>query len=194
MTIYNPFHSIGFFSIFETELIKNVDVYTGGFDAQYGGRISSIMDVSYRDGDRVKFGGKVSTSPFLAKLILEGPLQRAKDGKPGSGSYVFSAKHSLLDYTSKSLYPRINDGNGLPFNFTDLYGKITFNGNGGSKFSAFGFHNQDSVNYNVADLNWSASGLGINFVLVPNSSAVLIWDLTLLISCQMRVKSTMDLI
>jgi hypothetical protein len=174
MTIYNPFHTIGFFSIFETELIKNVDVYTGGFDAQYGGRISSIMDVSYRDGDRVKFGGKVSASPFLAKLILEGPLQRSKDGKPGAGSYVFSAKHSLLDYTSKTLYPRINEEDGLPFNFTDIYGKITFNGNGGSKFSAFGFYNQDSVNYNVADLNWNAAGLGINFVLVPNSSPVLI--------------------
>ena len=174
MTIYNPFHTIGFFSIFETELIKNVDVYTGGFDAQYGGRISSIMDVSYRDGDRVKFGGKVSTSPFLAKLILEGPLKKSKDGKPSSGSYVFSAKHSLLDYTSKTLYPRINEGDGLPFNFTDLYGKITFNGNGGSKFSAFGFYNQDSVNYNVADLDWNAGGLGINFVLVPNSSPVLI--------------------
>ena len=174
MTIYNPFHSIGFFSIFETELIKNVDIYTGGFDAQYGGRISSIMDVSYRDGDRVKFGGKVSTSPFLAKLIVEGPLQRSKDGKPGSGSYVFSAKHSLLDNTSKTLYPRINGGDGLPFTFTDLYGKITFNSNGGSKFSVFGFHNRDSVNFNVADLDWTASGLGINFVLVPSSSAVLI--------------------
>ncbi|MFM7662386.1 MAG: TonB-dependent receptor plug domain-containing protein [Bacteroidota bacterium] len=174
MTIYNPFHTIGFFSIFETELIKNVDVFTGGFDAQYGGRISSIMDVSYRDGDRVSFGGKVSTSPFLAKLVLEGPLQKTKDGKPGVGSYIFSAKHSLLDYTSKYLYPRINDGNGLPFNFTDIYGKVTFNGNGGSKFSAFGFYNLDSVNYNVADLNWNAAGLGINFVLVPNTSPVII--------------------
>ena len=49
MTIYNPFHSIGFFSIFETELIKNVDIYTGGFESKYGGRISSIMDITYRD-------------------------------------------------------------------------------------------------------------------------------------------------
>jgi hypothetical protein len=79
-----------------------------------------------------------------------------------------------LDYTSKTLYTRINEEDGLPFNFTDIYGKITFNGNGGSKFSAFGFYNQDSVNYNVADLNWNAAGLGINFVLVPNSSPVLI--------------------
>jgi hypothetical protein len=163
MTIYNPFHSIGFFSIFETELVKNVDVYTGGFDAKYGGRISSVMDISYRDGNRKEFGGKISSSPFLAKVVLEGPMAKIKDNEPAVGSYIFSAKHSLLDYTSKTLYPNINDGNGLPFNFTDLYGKLTFNSKNGSKFSAFGFHNQDSVNYSVADLNWKASGGGIKF-------------------------------
>ncbi len=174
MTIYNPFHSIGFFSIFETELVKNVDIYTGGFDAKYGGRISSIMDISYKDGNRKQFGGKVSASPFLAKAVLEGPLSKPKDGSSSPGSYIFSAKHSLLDYTSKSLYPGINDGNGLPFNFTDLYGKLTFNSDGGSKFSAFGFHNRDSVNYSVADLDWKSSGGGMNFLLVPSSSPIFI--------------------
>ena len=175
MTVYNPFHSIGFFSIFETELVKNVDIYTGGFESKYGGRISSVMDITYRDGNRQEFGGKVSASPFLAKLVLEGPIgKKNTDGSPRAGSYIFSAKHSLLDYTSKSLYPRINDGNGLPFNFTDLYGKVTFTADGGSKFSAFGFHNQDSVNYSVADLNWDASGGGINFLMVPSGSPIFI--------------------
>lgn len=174
MTIYNPFHSIGFFSIFETELIKNVDIYTGGFESKYGGRISSVMDITYKDGNRQKFSGKVSASPFLAKMVLEGPIGTAKKNELRSGSYLFSAKHSLLDYTSKSLYPRVNDGNGLPFNFTDLYGKVTFTGDGGSKFSAFGFHNQDSVNYEIADLNWQASGGGINFLMVPSGSPVFI--------------------
>ncbi len=175
MTIYNPFHSIGFFSIFETELIKNVDIHTGGFDAKYGGRISSIMDVTYRDGNKKDFGGKVSVSPFLAKMVLEGPIKKRKDGEPSSGSYILSAKHSLLDYTSKSLYPKVNDGNGLPFNFTDLYGKITFNSGDGSKVSAFAFHNQDSVNfYNIADLDFKSSGGGMNFIIVPNSSSKII--------------------
>ena len=175
MTIYNPFHSIGFFSVFETELVKNVDIYTGGFEAKYGGRISSIMDITYRDGNRKKFAGKVSASPFLAKLVLEGPMgKRKEDDSPRSGSYIFSAKHSMLDYTSKGLYPDINDGDGLPFHFTDLYGKMTFNGNGGSKFSAFGFHNRDSVNYAVADLNWNSSGGGINFLMVPSTSPIFI--------------------
>jgi hypothetical protein len=175
MTIYNPFHSIGFFSVFETELVKNVDIYTGGFDAKYGGRISSIMDISYRDGNKKSTSGKISVSPFLAKAIIEGPLgKKAEDNSRSGASYVFSAKHSLLDYTSKSLYPAVNNGNGLPFNFTDVYGKLSYTGDGGSKFSAFGFHNRDSVNYNVADLNFTASGGGINFLLIPSSRATYI--------------------
>ena len=103
MTIYNPFHSIGFFSIFETELVKNVDVYTGGFESKYGGRVSSVMDITYRDGNRKEFGGRISASPFLAKMVLEGPIGKASQEKAAAGSYVFSAKHSLLDYTSKTV-------------------------------------------------------------------------------------------
>ena len=174
MTIYNPFHSIGFFSIFETELIKNVDIYTGGFESKYGGRISSVMDITYKDGNRQKHGGKVSASPFLAKMVLEGPIGKSKGNELSSGSYIFSAKHSLLDYTSKVVYPGVNDGNGLPFKFTDLYGKITFSGDGGSKFSAFGFQNRDNVNYNIAVLNWQASCGGINFLITPSGSPIFI--------------------
>ncbi|HPK04724.1 MAG TPA: TonB-dependent receptor, partial [Bacteroidales bacterium] len=50
MTIYNPFHSIGLFSVFDTDLLRNVDVFTGGFNAEYGGRISSAMNLTTRDG------------------------------------------------------------------------------------------------------------------------------------------------
>ncbi len=180
MTIYSPFHSIGFFSVFETELIQNTSIYTGGFDAEYGGRISSIMDITYRDGNRKKFSGKVSASPFMGKAVIEGPLLKGKVDRAtkkeslGAGSYIISAKQSLIEYTSKSLYPRVNDGQGMPFNFTDLYGKITFKGNTGSKFSAFGFHNRDAVDYDIADIKWTQSGGGMNFMLVPSSSPIFV--------------------
>lgn len=173
MTIYNPFHSIGFFSIFETELVKNVDIYTGGFDSRYGGRISSVMDISYRDGNKKAFGGKISASPFLAKAVLEGPLYKSKNG--GGGSYMLSAKHSLLPYTSKDLYRGINNGNGLPYEFTDIYGKVTFSSNQGSKTSVYGFHNVDKVTYaGIADLDFKQSGGGLSFLLVPSGSPIFI--------------------
>lgn len=175
MTIYNPFHSIGFFSIFETELVKNVDIYTGGFDSKYGGRISSVMDITYRDGNKKNFGGKVSVSPFLAKLVVEGPMYRAKEGRPGAGSFIFSAKHSLLDYTSKDLYRGVNNGNGLPYNFTDLYGKLTFATGQGSKVSVFGFSNTDKVNYNEsAALDFQQAGGGLSWILLPGGGKTFI--------------------
>ena len=52
MVVYNPFHSIGLFSVFDTDIIRNADVYTGGFGAEYSGRISSVMDLSTRDGKK----------------------------------------------------------------------------------------------------------------------------------------------
>ncbi len=176
MTIYNPFHSIGFFSVFETELVKSADIYTGGFDSRYGGRVSSIMDITYRDGNLKKFSGKVSASPFMAKAVLEGPLFKSKDPNSNAGAaYMFSMKKSLLELTSPTLYPYTNDGEGLPFDFTDLYGKVTFKGDAGSKVSVFGFNNRDRVNYaNVADLNWESFGGGLNFLLVPSSSPIFI--------------------
>ena len=71
MIVYNPFHSIGLFSVFDTDLLRNADIYTGGFGAQYGGRISSIMDITTRDGNKNRFGGKVSTRINFMFLLID---------------------------------------------------------------------------------------------------------------------------
>ena len=175
MIVYNAFHSIGLFSVFDTDIIANADVYTGGFSAQFGGRISSVMDITTRDGNKREIDGHVGLNPFGAKVQIEGPLRKLKEN--GSGiSYVLSAKNSYLDRSSKLLYPYINEGNGLPFNYTDIYGKMSFSGSNGSKFNAFGFNFNDGVSSykQLASLNWKNTGGGGNFVVVPASSSVLI--------------------
>jgi len=174
MIVYNPFHSIGLFSVFETDIIRNADIYTGGFNAEHGGRISSIMDITTRDGNSKSFGGKIGVSPFGAKALLEGPLKKPENLGDPYISYILSAKTSYLDKTSKTLYNYV-DTAGLPFNFTDLYGKITFNGDNGSKFNLFGFNYTDNVNYRgIAEIGWRNFGVGSNFVLVPMYSPVLV--------------------
>ena len=174
MVIYNPFHSIGLFSVFDTDIIRNADIYTGGFNAEYGGRISSVMDITTRDGNKNEVAGKVGASTFAAKLLLEGPIKRPDKPGGSSSSYIISAKHSYLEQSSKVFYEYI-DEDGLPFNFTDLYGKVSFNGDNGSKFNLFGFSFNDQVRYQaVSDLNWQAFGGGSNFVLVPTGSPVLV--------------------
>jgi outer membrane cobalamin receptor len=74
MIIYNPFHSIGLFSVFDADIMSNTDVYTGGFNAQYGGRISSVMDITTRDGNKKKLSGKLSGDTFAEKSCLKGQL------------------------------------------------------------------------------------------------------------------------
>lgn len=176
MIIYNPFHSIGFFSVFETEIIRNADIYTGGFNAEYGGRISSIMDITTRDGNPNKLKGRLSVSPFMANALIEGPLMKPKKEGDGSISFILTGKHSYLDETSKALYSYIDTtGEGLPFGFTDLYGKLSFKGRNGSRFNLFGFNYRDNVNYQaISDLSWNSWGVGSNFLLVPGTSKVLI--------------------
>ena len=174
MTIYNPFHSIGFFSVFDTDIIRNADIYTGGFGAEYGGRISSVMDISSKDGNKKHFSGKISINPFGSKLMMEGPIKKLTEDGGATVSYVFSGKTSYLEQTSKLLYSYI-DTAGLPFNYTDLYGKFSINGTNGSKVNFFGFNYNDQVKYKaVSDLNWNSWGAGTNFMLVPAGSPVLI--------------------
>lgn len=184
MIIYNPFHSIGLFSVFDTDIMRSADVYTGGFNAEYGGRISSIMDITTRDGDKKRLRGKVSASTFSSKLTLEGPIKKAKEGG-GAITFVLSGKHSYLEQSSaiyKPYFEGLSSDNargvdtlGLPYGFTDIYGKMTFHGGNGNKVSLFGFNYRDNVNYSdVSNLGWTAGGGGANFVLVPATSKTLI--------------------
>ncbi len=173
MTIYNPFHSIGLYSVLDADIIRNADVYTGGFGAEYGGRISAIMDITTRDGNKKRLAGKITANPFAGKILLEGPLGRNKEGN-GSQSFLISAKNLYLNKTSKILYSYA-DTAGLPYSFTDVYAKVSLNGSNGGKINFFGFNFTDDVDYAApANLKWKSSGAGTNFVAIPSSSSTLI--------------------
>lgn len=178
MVIYNPFHSIGLFSVFDNDIMRSADVYSAGFGGEYGGRTSSIMDITTRDGNKKRLAGKVSASTFGAKLTLEGPLKKLKEDGKGSSSFLLSGKTSYLPQTSKTLYKyadRENTGDGLPFYYTDLYGKVSFNGGNGSKVNLFGYNFNDKVVYkDLASFAWTSFGGGSNFILIPQNSTLLI--------------------
>lgn len=173
MVVYNPFHSIGLFSVFETDLLRTADIYSGGFQAEYGGRISSVMDLVTRDGNKKRLAGKVSASTFGAKFLLEGPFKKVKDESKGNSTFLLTYKNSYLEQSSKLLYNYI-DKDGLPFNFSDLYGKISLNAGNGSKVNFFGFNFRDDVKYkNISNFGWNAVGGGTNFVIIPGSTPVM---------------------
>lgn len=177
MIVYNPFHSIGFFSIFDTDILLSADIHTAGFNAQYASRNSSVMDVRTRDGNRKHFAGKVYASTYMTKLLLEAPIGKKDKNGFSPASFLVSAKTSYLDKTSQIFYPYVEStfGDGLPYTFTDIYGKISTQSSNGSKISVYGFNFNDAVNISPTQaIDWTSWGLGASFKVIPSSSSTII--------------------
>lgn len=172
MVIYSPFHSIGLFSVFDPDYIRSVEVHSAAFPGQYGGRTSSVIDIKTRNGSVSKFKAKLNANPFSTNALVEGPLVK---GKAGAGvSYLLSARNNYIDQTSPTLYSYINDGQGLPYNYLDLYGKLTLT-DGVNNASVFGFSHQDNVNLEFpADIGWDSYGGGGNFQLLPSGASAIV--------------------
>lgn len=176
MIIYNPFHSIGFFSVFDTDILQSADVYTAGFNAEYGSRTSSVMDVKTRPGNTKRFAGKITASTYMSKLLFEGPIGKKNSQGIANQSFLVSAKHSYLDQTSKVLYPYAEtEYDGLPFTFTDIFGKYTLQSSTGGKLNLYGFSFNDGVKFDSdKSIEWNSTGYGLDFTVIPPSSATLI--------------------
>lgn len=115
LNIVNPFHISGLYSAFPEEVLDNAEVYAGGFGAEYGGALSSVIDVTLRNGDMNSFAGTASVSPFIASAVVEGPIEA------GSESFLASARYSLIEESAQFLTSR-----GAPLQFYDLTGRYSF--------------------------------------------------------------------
>lgn len=95
--IYNPSHLFGFFSSFNADLLKNVELYKSGIPAEYGGRISSVLDVTTREGNKKKFNGSGGISPITGRLALEGPIIKDKS------SFLVGVRSTYSDWLLKQI-------------------------------------------------------------------------------------------
>ncbi len=173
MTVISPFHSIGFASVFDTEIIGSVDVYTAGFDARYGSRLSSVIDVKTRIGNRREFKAKTSASTFGYGFTIEGPLKKMTEKSPSSVSIVLSDKGSYIKKTAGKLYPYL-DAAGIPFNYNDLFGKVSILGRKGDQLDLIGMHFTDGADYSgLVRSTWENNGGGLRFLVSPSGSRLL---------------------
>ncbi|MGQ9863187.1 MAG: TonB-dependent receptor [Bacteroidia bacterium] len=165
--IYSPFHTLSLFSTFETDILRQVQVYSAGFGAEYGGRISSVMDLRTRPGNFLRLGGRAYTTPIMSGLLVEGPIKKEKS------SFLITGRTAYLHQTTPRLYPYVKDS--LPFRFSDLYGKITL-GNGPDFLNLFGFRHTDNVLFDPQNqITWSQTGSGLNFQALPAQSKIYLW-------------------
>jgi hypothetical protein len=89
--VYNASHLLGFFSVFNSDAIKDVQLYKGGIPARYGGRLSSVLDIHMKDGNNKRFAGTGGIGTVSSRLTLEGPLKKDK------GSILFSGRRTYAD-------------------------------------------------------------------------------------------------
>jgi hypothetical protein len=175
MIILSPVHSLGFFSVFETEAIRNVDVITGGFNAEHGGRTSAVVDIKTRDGNKKRFGGVVSTNPYMSKVLVEGPIIPLKEENGNALTFLLTGKTSYIDRVGPSLYSFIDDSEPFPYQFRDLYGKISFLAGNGTSFNLFGFDFNDNVNLSSSSsIGWKNKGIGGDMKIIPQNSNLIV--------------------
>lgn len=93
--IYQPFHIIGFFSVFPEEVVSNADFYAGGFGAEYNSRTSAVLDVRLRNGNLYEQNYSASVSPFISDFFYERPI------KKGKSSILLSIRRSMIEESSK---------------------------------------------------------------------------------------------
>jgi hypothetical protein len=122
--VYNANHLFGFFSTFNTDAVKDLKIYKGGFPAEYGGRLSSVIDVKLKDGNNQKFAGSGGLGLISSRLTLEGPIQKDKS------SFIVSGRRTYVDLLTRQVN-RANEGNEdfspIPdYFFYDLNAKVNF--------------------------------------------------------------------
>ncbi|MBX3007879.1 MAG: TonB-dependent receptor [Melioribacteraceae bacterium] len=161
--IYNPFHALGMFGVIDPDMVNNIEFYKGGFSSEFGGRLSSVMKIISKDGNKNRFSGKATASFLTGKLLLEGPIP--------SGSFILTGRKS---YSNQILKKFLNEQS-VPIDFSDFSFKVNYANPDfieGSKFTLNGFSSNDNILHSdprIEDYNWSNNVLGFKWFQVGDS-------------------------
>lgn len=146
-TIYNPSHLFGFFSTFNSDAVDDMTIYKGSMPAQYGGRLSSTLDVQMRDGDFKKYHVSGGIGLISSRLSLEGPIQN------GRSSFIVSARRTYADALARMAgVSQVKDSK---MYFYDLNAKLSYRLSNKDKLSLTAYYGKDKLGLNgVAEMDW----------------------------------------
>lgn len=149
-TVYNPSHFFGFFSTFNPDAVKDVRLYKGGYPAEYGGRLGSVLTVFNKDGNRNETKGSVSLGFLASRISAEGPT--------GSGSWMLAVRRSTLEpllAVLRSTTDNVPDS----FYFYDVNGKLNFDLSDNDRLSLAFYAGNDDVVFPFGD----DATIGLNY-------------------------------
>lgn len=163
--IYNPAHLGNFASTFNSDALKDVKLIKGAFPAEYGGRLSSVLDVKLRSGTKEANKGIISLGAVNSHATLEGPIGE-------NATYMFSGRKMYYDLLQK----KFDENSSVPrYNFFDISGKITRNLGEESILFLSGMYDEDNVYSPPApntsyDIGWKNLALGLNWIQINSNS------------------------
>lgn len=161
--IYNASHLLGFFSVFNGDAIKSVNLYKGNMPAQYGGRLSSVLDISMKDGNNQHFEVDGGIGVIASRLTIQGPILKNK------ASFIISGRRTYVDVIAKPWIDK-SDFKGTSYFFYDLNGKLNYTINDKNKLFLSGYFGRDKFVYNDTEGDFNTK--------IPwgNASACLRWN------------------
>ncbi|MEY3199855.1 MAG: hypothetical protein RJA13_1813, partial [Bacteroidota bacterium] len=118
--VYNAAHLFGFFSVFNVDAVKSVNLIKGGMPANFGGRMSSVLEVNMNEGNNKRFSYKGGIGAISSRLTIEGPLKKDK------GSFIISARRTYIDLIMKAAIPDTSPFYGSSYFFYDLNVKLNY--------------------------------------------------------------------
>jgi len=162
--VYNTGHLFGFFSIFNADAIKNVSLIKGGMPAQYGGRLSSVLDVSMKEGNNQKFQVDGGLGVIASRLSIQGPIVKNKS------SFIISGRRTYIDAITKPFIKKTSQFNGSGYYFYDLNAKVNYKFSEKDRLYLSGYFGRD-----VFDFANGKQSLKIN---IPwgNATGTLRWN------------------
>ncbi|MEM8486923.1 MAG: TonB-dependent receptor [Bacteroidota bacterium] len=169
MYVHQPFHILGFYSAFPADIINRADVYAGGFGSQFNGRISSVIDVYTRNGNKKQYQGSASIAPFVSAATIEGPLFS------GRTSILGSIRQSVIRQGAQNYISE-----DLPYNFGDAFAKFHtyISENSQLSFSFINTHDrgklgEPSVDRVLDEIRWSNTAFGMRYLFLSGSKPFL---------------------
>lgn len=135
--VYNANHLFGFFSLFNGDALKSVELIKGGFPGRYGGRLSSVLDLQMKEGNKNKYTGEAGIGLIAARGTLEGPI------KKGKSSFLVSARRTYVDILAAPLIAAANDGQTGGYFFYDANAKINYEISDKDKLYLSGYFGRD---------------------------------------------------
>jgi TonB-dependent receptor-like protein/carboxypeptidase-like protein len=149
--VYNTGHLFGFFSIFNGDAIKNTSLIKGGMPAQYGGRLSSVLDIAMKEGNMNTLQAEGGIGLIASRLSVQGPIKKNK------ASFIISARRTYIDVLTKPFIPKSSNFYGSGYYFYDLNIKVNYIFSEKDRLYLSGYFGRDVFNFNNTQNSFKAN-------------------------------------